>query len=693
MKKEQHYDFRKRLAQVHIPRRSPEALPQREDEIAIDGSWKIVPLSAEKVLIRAAADLQDYFRKSFDLDLPIAETGAETECCITISVAPEDHERRSRISAEENVVRITGATAREAAQGCYRLEDELNLRGEVFVKKGSRTFTRLFSPRMTHSGWELEIFPDEYLPQIAHAGMDAIIIFIREVPDITRNGKIDLNAVVEKAAEYGLDVYVYPHVHTQAAGCHPLDDNAEEFYDDLYGAIVKNAPGIRGLVFVGESVGFPSREEGVSGYWWDRSNCGKKAINGFWPVADWSDWLVRVRDVTRKYKSDLELYFWTYNWFWAPAEDRLRLLEHIPTDITLHVTFEMGDESVEKCGVPTWVEDYSITSAGPGTVFTSEAEVAARRGIKLTSMTNTAGSTWDFGVVPYMPFPFAWMKRYENMLKARQDWGLSGTMESHHYGFTPSFISELAKTAFTEELTVDEDHLLAVAARDFGRKNAAQVVAAWRDWSDAMYYHSARGFDQYGSLRVGPVFPFTFPGVPLPDPLHPQYQYHNGIKHGTGWMYMAESFKMPAELIKAHIEMAEKELALFISGNEKLRSVLDSVPEHCKETAQRMMLLGDFLAHCVRTMRNVKQFYQRGLTVQDENSTKDEKRKALSFMRAILADEERNVRETIPLVDADSRLGWEATMLYTTDRENLEWKLDQLKDALKEVQKQETLYL
>ena len=106
-----------------------------------------------------------------------------------------------------------------------------------------------------------------------------------------------------------------------------------------------------------------------------------------------------------------------------------------------------------------------------------------------------------------------------------------------------------------------------------------------------------------------------------------------------------------------------------------------------------MMLLGDFLAHCVRTMRNVKQFYQRGLTVQDENSTKDEKRKALSFMRAILADEERNVRETIPLVDADSRLGWEATMLYTTDRENLEWKLDQLKDALKEVQKQEALYL
>ena len=56
-------------------------------------------------------------------------------------------------------------------------------------------------------------------------------------------------------------------------------------------------------------------------------------------------------------------------------------------------------------------------------------------------------------------------------------------------------------------------------------------------------------------------------------------------------------------------------------------------------------------------------------------------------MREILDDEELNVRETIPLVEADSRLGWEPTMLYTTDRANLEWKLAQLKDARAELEK------
>ena len=139
--KEEKFDFRKRLAQVHVPRKNQEAAPVADDEIMIDSSWRIVPLSNEKVLTRAAKDLQDYFRVGFGLDLPLAETVSEP--CITIGVSPEAHQRRCRIVADRDIVRITGATAREAAQGCYRLEDELNLRGESCVKLGDRPYTRL----------------------------------------------------------------------------------------------------------------------------------------------------------------------------------------------------------------------------------------------------------------------------------------------------------------------------------------------------------------------------------------------------------------------------------------------------------------------------------------------------------------------------------------------------------------------
>ena len=682
---EKNYDFRKRLAILHPPRLASDAEPVQADETLIDTAWKIVPLSDAPVIKQVALDMQDYFRNSMALELPIVPEG--TEKIITIGIAPEPDPLTARITASENVVAITGATAREAAQGCYRLEDELNLRGLPAVKQGSRTFTRLFSPRMTHSGWEFEHFPDEHLAQIAHAGMDAILIFLREPPDMTRNGRIDVNAEVARAAKYGLDVYIYPHFHTQAAECHPLDPGAEEFYDDLYGSIIRNAPGIKGLVFVCESIAFPSRDPDTAGYWWNRVP-GAKKTNGFYPSTDWPDWIRLVRDVTRRYKPDLDLLFWTYNWFWAEEKERLALIEKLPTDITLHVTYEMGDNAIEKCGIPTWVTDYSITTDGPGTVFASEAALAAKRGIRLTSMTNTGGMTWDCGVVPYIPVPFRWQKRCSSIRESRKKWGLAGLMDSHHYGFTPGVISELVKFAFTAENDAEKDFAVqahAIAARDFGKANADSVVAVWRDWSEAFYWHSATTYDQYGPLRVGPSYPFTLPGVTMPDPLHPQYEYNNGIKHGTGWKYMFPTYSCPVDRLEGSIAMVEKELPLLEAGNRKMQELLPHVPTEKQDFAKREAGIGSFLYHTVRTQYNVMCYFRAGLKATAEGVGPEEKAAAIAEMHRILDNEEQNVRETIPLVEYDSRLGWEPTMLYTTDADCLKWKLDQLNDARKDL--------
>ena len=45
-------------------------------------------------------------------------------------------------------------------------------------------------------------------------------------------------------------------------------------------------------------------------------------------------------------------------------------------------------------------------------------------------------------------------------------------------------------------------------------------------------------------------------------------------------------------------------------------------------------------------------------------------------------EEIKNAEDTIPLVEADSRLGWEPTMEYMTDREHLEWKIRQVKSVI-----------
>jgi hypothetical protein len=89
------------------------------------------------------------------------------------------------------------------------------------------------------------------------------------------------------------------------------------------------------------------------------------------------------------------------------------------------------------------VMDYTISHVGPGEYFKSEAKVAKECGLKLYSMVNTGGRTWDFGVIPYEPFPERWNERHQSILESREKYGLSGLMESHHYGFLPSIISRL----------------------------------------------------------------------------------------------------------------------------------------------------------------------------------------------------------------------------------------------------------
>ena len=59
----------------------------------------------------------------------------------------------------------------------------------------------------------------------------------------------------------------------------------------------------------------------------------------------------------------------------------------------------------------------------------------------------------------------------------------------------------------------------------------------------------------------------------------------------------------------------------------------------------------------------------------------------LSLCEKIVREECENARRTIPAVEYDSRLGWEASMEYMCDKEHLLWKIDCTRRALAELQK------
>ena len=58
--------------------------------------------------------------------------------------------------------------------------------------------------------------------------------------------------------------------------------------------------------------------------------------------------------------------------------------------------------------------------------------------------------------------------------------------------------------------------------------------------------------------------------------------------------------------------------------------------------------------------------------------TKETAEQLICGIEKIVCQEKENVLDTIPLVQVDSRLGWEPSMDYTTDEKGLRWKLRQL---------------
>ena len=208
-----------------------------------------------------------------------------------------------------------------------------------------------------------------------------------------------------------------------------------------------------------------------------------------------------------------------------------------------------------------------------------------------------------------------------------------------------------------------------------------QILAAPE--SEAFLFHSARAFDQGGPLRIGPTFPFVLPGDPWPLPPYPQYEWYEGKRYGNGWKYLASSYGIPKDQIPGRLVTTGRELELWRKGNDRLAAALPHVPAVKRPSAKRMLGLGRFFEHTVRTVRNGILFKRDGLVLTDAKSSAADRAAAAKRLLAVIGDEESNVRETIPFVEADSSLGWEPSMFYVADREHLEWKLRQL-DGVRE---------
>jgi len=664
---EKKYQFRERLSVVHQPdiRDLTVILADNEFEL-INGTVIALAADAGIVAITAARDFCEFLFDSLGVSARIARNEIGT---INITVDESYGSYKSfKVDVSTNGIQITAHDERGAAQALFYLEDVMSARRAPFLTYGITERSPLFTPRMSHSGYMLDEFPDSHLAQIAHAGMDAILVMTKGVSE-SLHGYCDFNELIRRAARWGIDVYAYSYYKSK---CHPDDPDADAHYNSTYGELFRMCPGFKGIVLVGESVGFPTHDPAASPCRYDNNfingiPCDKPSAD-FWPCKDYREWLIKLQSIIYKYNPDADIVFWSYNWGYADKDARQDLIRRLPQGISLLVTFETFEPIYYGNGVYEQVYDYTLAYEGPGQYFISEAETAAECGVKLYAMTNTGGNTWDMGGIPFEPMPGQWRNRAAAVIDCKKKYGLCGIMEGHQYGFYPSFISDMIKYMYDTGSTDVDDELIRIMHRHFGKGKEKAILDALEYWSEAIRNLPASGEEQCNGFRVGPSYPFSIAGKYMYPGnngfMTASYRVHNGSHQSA---LATSGVRMPYQRKKL-----QKMLSLLIEGRKRLEALGE-----INEEFALLVNLGHFMECIVTTGINAKDWYivVSKLPVASE---REEVEQLIAEGERVLASERANVERAIALVERDSRLGWDPRMEYVCDPARLRWKLQLL---------------
>lgn len=215
-------------------------------------------------------------------------------------------------------------------------------------------------------------------------------------------------------------------------------------------------------------------------------------------------------------------------------------------------------------------------------------------------------------------------------------------------------------------------------------------MQAWQKLSEAITYYPCCDEDQYGPFRIGPAYPLVFmrdvqiPTVP--------YAHFGGNKicftnYGCDYLYsITSAYKtvgMPSQRIPGELRCLEHMLGLMQQGREQLEAILPQLSGVRKEDCRTLCNQLHFMEHCIVTTMHVKQFAIRKWKLRAEQDVPT-MQKLLEEMIEIGKKEIENAEQTIPFVEADSRLGWEPSMEYIGDARHIRWKIRQVSQVIEQ---------
>ncbi|MGI6460228.1 MAG: hypothetical protein ACOX5J_09060 [Candidatus Hydrogenedentales bacterium] len=723
---EERFAYHDRLSEgpVHVPRREPGARAN-SDELALpDQGWKLLwNRGSGPVLENAVRDFQDYLQTSMDVRVDvegrdslddwngrtgciIAGTRDQLPGCGAALSGPKDY----AISVTPGRVLVCGYDERGAMFGLYNLEARMNLREGPFLPANLDELRHsLYDTRMVHSWMGWMEWPDALLSHLAHDGFDGIFASCYANPNgdrstaehstdfysrllylVRQQEPARMRDLIDRAARFGIKVYA-PLIY-QSLG----SPESEEGLRTLVREILAEFPDIQGYILLTE--GFWYRQ------WGGLHGADEEHVKDW--ARNWGRAVAIVTEECHRVNPDIEILPWEYNIDFRPGNVAMKryFIQQLPAETRPLLTWENG-KGFELDGMKGYLRDYSLNQVGPAEVTEAQIAEARRRNMKVYSKAD-AFAAWQFGTIPYLPFPYQWHERY----KALEAFGVDGTLESWSSGYSPSFMTELRAWYCWSGAPPLDELLRAIAARNFGESQKDSVVQAWDHFSRAIrlvpdtgpnmgtnnavanplffcepplrtttFTHSWTDQGKwmgYLGAQVNPYWPFTVTRMVFyPDFTNRTNRAELYARSATGVVVDPETPLLPVFLKYLHRASDEMETGLRLYREAALAS-----PESKRPLALREVLVAEQLQRMMQSDAAVLEFEDLRLQ-QALESDPVKAQTMLDRMETILHEEMARTERSLLAASRDSRLGFQYEQDYVYTPYSLREKIEHLRET------------
>ena len=408
----------------------------------------------------------------------------------------------------------------------------------------------------------VQVYTDSELEKIAKAGFNAIWIhgLLRHLvktdpfPGLGKHVDIQLNAMrqlIERAANYGIKVFLY----MQPPRALPQSDN--NFWDkhrDIWGEedicrnlpirrfctsapkvqqwlenagreLAQNLPELAGIILITASE-FPQhcyshRRKDKNKPWAPIIKCLRCQERE--PETVVVELINLIRTGIRQVSSELEIVVWNWSWSWHEDSNR-KIIEQLPDDVILMADFERGGYKDLPSRPNFYMDEYSLSYAGPSEKCQAAFELARKQGIRFISKLQL-GTTHELASVVNLPI----IGNLYDKAVFQKERDVAGYMGCWNFGnILPNTNVEAFNFFISNECPKNKKSALRkFALHQFPGSNSDLLLQAWDLFMSAMdYYPFSIAFLYHGPQN----YTLAYKKIYSPTPL-------TGTPAGRSWKF------------------------------------------------------------------------------------------------------------------------------------------------------------